>query len=85
VGTSKEELQKRESLPSTNINCYCGTYDVREDRVVHHVEAASFPNSVGKDLVRTFTLSGDELRVVTSPTLVGGKLETVTLVFQRST
>jgi hypothetical protein len=65
-----------------NINCYCGTYDVRGNTVVHHVEAASFPNNVGKDLVRTFVLSGDELRVTTVPN--AGELRTLTLVFQRS-
>jgi hypothetical protein len=78
-GTPEERLAAFD-----NINCYCGTYDVRDNTVVHHVEAASFPNSVGRDLVRTFTLSGDELRVITSPTLVAGKSETVTLVFRRT-
>ena len=78
-GTPEERLAAFD-----NINCYCGTYDVRDNTVVHHVEAASFPNWVGRDLVRTFTLSSNELRVITSPTLAGGRIETVTLVFQRT-
>jgi hypothetical protein len=57
---------------------------VQDNTVVHHVEASSFPNFVGSDLVRTFTLLGDELKVTTPPTLVAGKRETGTLVFRRA-
>src|SRR5262249_29155573 len=50
-GTPEERLAAFD-----NVNCYCGTYDVRDNTVVHHVEAATFPNWVGTDLVRKFTL-----------------------------
>ena len=63
---------------------YCGTYDVRDNTVVHHVETSMLPNWVGTDQVRTFTLSGDELRVVTAPFVRAGKMQTITLVFQRA-
>jgi hypothetical protein len=67
-----------------NINCYCGAHDVRGNPGVHHVEAALFPNAVGMDLVRTFVLSGDELRVTTVPNLVAGELRTLAPVFKQS-
>jgi hypothetical protein len=81
-GTPEERLAAVD-----NMNCYCGTYDVRDDTIIHHVEAALFPNWVGTDLVRTFTLGGDELRVTTSASTAGhvGKPgQRVTLVFQRT-
>jgi len=69
-----------------NFVANCGTYEVEGNTVVHHVEAASVPNIVGTDLVRTFTLSGDELRVTTPLGLspVTGTKHTTTLVFQRA-
>jgi hypothetical protein len=67
-----------------NMNGYCGTYEVKDNTLVHHVEAAALPDSVGTDLVRTFILSGNELRVITSPTLVAGDVQTATLVFRRT-
>jgi hypothetical protein len=69
-----------------NFQAYCGTYEVRDNTVVHHVEASLLPNIVGTDLVRTFSISGDELRVTTplGPSHVTATMHTTTLVFQRA-
>ncbi len=42
---------------------YCGSYTVQPgaETVTHHVEASSFPNWVGRDLVRKYRFSGDTL------------------------
>ncbi len=42
---------------------FFGTYEIDEARkiVVHHVEGHLLPNSVGKDLKRSFEFSGDRL------------------------
>ena len=42
---------------------YYGSYTIQQDKktITHHVEAASFPNWVGKDQVRNFSFSGDSL------------------------
>ena len=48
---------------------YFGTYTVDEKAgvVVHHVEGASFPNWIGTDQRREFTLSGRRLTLRTPP------------------
>jgi hypothetical protein len=70
-----------------NFAAYCGTYEVQDNTVVHHVEASLLPNIVGTNLVRTFSISGDELTVTTplGPSHVTGTTHTTTLVFQRAT
>lgn len=47
---------------------YFGTYSVREEERVFivHVEGATFPNWVGTDQKRLFTITGDELKYTNS-------------------
>lgn len=40
---------------------YCGTYSVKEGKVIHHVETALIQDWVGTDLVRTFEFVDDRL------------------------
>ena len=60
---------------------YFGRYTVDEKAgtVTHHVEASLFPEDVGDDWVRPFTLEGDTLTL----RLTGEDGLTRTLVFQR--
>jgi len=60
---------------------YFGRYTVDEKAgtVTHHVEASLFPEDVGDDWVRPFTLKGDTLTL----RLTGEDKLTRTLVFQR--
>ncbi len=43
-GSAEEKARAAETYVS-----YCGRYDVKGDRVVHHVELSLFPNWVGVD------------------------------------
>jgi hypothetical protein len=70
---------------------YYGRYDVDAPRstITHHVDAASFPNWAGTDLVREFRLDRDSagrdrLTLSTPPTSVGGRRLTTTLVWLRT-
>ena len=45
---------------------YSGRYSIEDSTVHHHVEVASDPERVGKDLVRSAELTGDALKL-TSP------------------
>jgi hypothetical protein len=49
---------------------FCGTYHIDTDDhvVVHHVECHVLPNSVGKELRRSYELTGDRLVLRPSPT-----------------
>jgi hypothetical protein len=49
------------------------------------VEAALYPNRVGTQQVRYFTLSGDRLSLRTVPMLVDGKERVGELVWERVT
>jgi hypothetical protein len=64
---------------------YCGTYEVKGDRVVHHIELSLFPNWRGADQERFFQFSGDQLVLRTPPMPVGGVERTVQLIWQRAT
>lgn len=66
-------------------DAYFGRYtiDERAGTLTHHVEGSLFPEDLGKDWVRPFTLEGDTLTLsFTSPT--DGVAITRTLVFRRA-
>ena len=62
-------------LASEGFLAYCGTYglDASKGLIVHHVTAADFPNIVGTDLVRRFTMENGHLVLETQPVLRAGK------------
>ena len=62
---------------------YCGTYEIRDDRVIHHVEVSLFPNRVGTDQERIFRFDDDTLSLTTPPLLSGGKRRVGHLVWKR--
>ena len=64
-GASDSEAARSESL----LNClaYAGRYEIRGDRVFHHVEVCVFTNLVGTTLERQFKISGDTLTIRTLP------------------
>ncbi len=62
---------------------YCGTYEVKGDQVVHHIEISLFPNWSGTDQTRIFELSGDELIIRTAPMTIEGMEQTAQLIWRR--
>jgi hypothetical protein len=62
---------------------YAGRYTFDGDKVIHHVEVSSIQNYVGKDLVRQVKFRGDQVILVTPPTRIDGKIQTVELIWQR--
>jgi hypothetical protein len=62
---------------------YAGRYTFSEDKVIHHVEVSSIQNYVGKDLVRSIRFQGDQIILVTPPTLVNGSIQSIELIWQR--
>jgi hypothetical protein len=51
---------------------YAGRYDVKGDRVFHHVEVSVFTNLIGQTLERQFKLEGDTLTIRTLPPEIWG-------------
>jgi Lipocalin-like domain len=62
---------------------YSGRYELKGDKVIHHVEVSSIQNYVGKDLVRNVRFEENRIILVTPPTPVNGKIQTVELKWQR--
>jgi hypothetical protein len=62
---------------------YAGRYTFSGDKVTHHIEISSIQNYVDKDLVRDVKFQGDQIILVTPPTPVNGKIQTVALIWQR--
>ena len=62
---------------------YAGRYTFGGDKVTHHVEISSIQNYVDRDLVRSIKLQGDQITLITPPTQVNGKNQTIELVWRR--
>ncbi len=62
---------------------YAGRFTFSGEKIIHHVEISSIQNYVGKDLVRAIKFEGDRIKLITPPTLVNGKIQTVELIWQR--
>lgn len=62
---------------------YAGRYNLSGDQVTHYVEISSIQNYVGKDLIRSVTFQDDQIVLLTPPTRINGKVQTVELIWQR--
>ena len=62
---------------------YAGRYALNGDKVTHYIEISSIQNYVNKELVRSVKFQGDQIILVTPPTPVNGKVQTVELIWQR--
>lgn len=63
---------------------YCGTYELFEDRVVHHIEQSFFPNRVGTAQTRYYKLDGDRIELTTPPVLIYGAEQVCRISWQRT-
>jgi hypothetical protein len=79
VGAGTEE--KAEAF--NTFLAYAGQYTLNGDKVIHHVEVSSIQNYVERDLVRSVKFQGDQIVLVTPPTRVNGKTQTIELTWQR--
>ena len=62
---------------------YAGRYEVRGDRVHHHVEASLFPDWVGSTQERIYAFEGSRLTLSTDPIPLGGAELRVVLIWER--
>jgi Lipocalin-like domain len=64
-GKSTSEEARSQAL--LNFLAYAGRYEVRGDRVFHHVEVSVFTNLMGATLERQFKIENDTLTIRTLP------------------
>lgn len=69
-GATSTQQELVDSL--ANFLSYAGTYEIRGNRVFHHVEVSVFTNLVGTTLEREFNISGDTLTIRTLPPEIWG-------------
>ncbi len=63
---------------------YAGRYEIKDDKMIHHVEIASVENWVNTDLIRNFRLHGNRLTLLTPPLASQqGKAAIVELTWER--
>ena len=79
-GTTDEKASAAETYFS-----YCGRYDVKGDKIIHHIEVSLFPNWTGGKQERFYKFDGDRLILSTPPMLVDGVQQSAHLVWERVT
>jgi Lipocalin-like domain len=62
---------------------YAGRYTLSGDKVTHHVEISSIQSYVEKDLIRHVKFQGDQITLLTPPTRLNGKTQTIELIWRR--
>jgi hypothetical protein len=83
VGVGAQGSMEEQAEAFKTFLAYAGRYALAGDTVTHHVEISSIQNYVGKDLVRSVKFQDDRIILVTPPTMVNGKIQTVELIWQR--
>lgn len=78
LGSVEEKAAAADSYIS-----YTGRYEVRGNKVVHHVEVSLFPNWVGADQQRNYSFDGERLMLSTDPHPGDAKGKTGHLVWER--
>ena len=74
---------RRAGAGGAGLRSYCGRYTAAADHVTHHIEVSLFPNWIGEDQTRYFTLTGDRMDLWTPPMRMGGADRTARLVWRR--
>ena len=93
VAALADECQAAEKVKGTNdtaqtilgYDAYFGTFtvDPKESVITHHLESALFPGDIGKDIKRSFSISGDTLTIKFHTTIADGTPVVRTLVWTR--
>ncbi len=85
VGGGTLSLLEEQAEAFNTFLAYAGRYTVSGDKVTHHIEISSVQNYVDRDLIRSVKFQGDQIILLTPPTPVNGKIQTVELIWQRLT
>jgi hypothetical protein len=81
-GATPSQMEEQAEAFKTFL-AYAGRYTLTGDKVIHHIEISSIQNYVDKDLARTVKFEDDRITLLTPPTSVNGKIQTVELIWQR--
>ena len=81
VASAEEKAEAFDSYSS-----YCGAYDVKDSKVIHHIQCSQLPNWSGTDQERFFEFSEDfgRLTLRTAPLLSRGEERTLVAIWERA-
>lgn len=83
IGAKPPLLLEEQAEAFKTFLAYAGRYSLSGDKVIHSIEISSIQNYVNKELVRSVKFQGDRIVLVTPPTMVNGKIQTMELVWER--
>jgi hypothetical protein len=83
IGGGAPGLLQEQAEAFKTFLAYAGRYTFTGDKVTHHIEISSIQNYVDKELIRTVRFEDDRIVLLTPPTAVNGKIQTVELIWQR--
>lgn len=63
---------------------YCGTYEIKEDEVIHHVSVSSFPNWVTSEQRRNWAFQDNHLHLSAPGLQVGNEKVEACLIWRRA-
>jgi len=78
-GTTEERAEAARTYVA-----YCGQYEIKDNTVIHHIQASLFPNWVGTDQERFFEFKDDRLTLSTPLIPIGGKEQRAYLIWKRA-
>jgi hypothetical protein len=83
IGAKPPTLTEEQAEAFKTFFAYAGRYRLNGENVIHSIEISSIQNYVNKELVRNVRLQGNQIVLVTPPTMMNGKTQTVELVWER--
>ena len=83
VGAKPPALLEEQAEAFKTFLAYAGRYRLSGDKVIHSIEISSIQNFVNRELVRSVKFQDNQIVLVTPPTMVNGKMQTIALVWQR--
>jgi hypothetical protein len=79
-GSIEEKVAAAESFVG-----YCGTYEILDEMVVHHILVSFFPNWVGGKQERFYTFEENKLILSTAPMELHGETQSAHLTWEKIT
>jgi hypothetical protein len=83
LGAKGPALVEEQAEAFKTFLAYAGRYRLSGDKVIHSIEISSIQNYVNKELVRSVKFQGNQIVLLTPPTMVNGKIQTIELVWER--
>lgn len=83
MGAKPPALLEEQAQAFKTFLAYGGRYRLEADKIIHSIEISSIQNYVNRELVRRVKFEGHQLVLITPPTMVNGKMQTIELAWQR--